>query len=111
MSFRLDARPDLRDNFAEVIDHQYALTLAPLAKSLKNPVVRFEEVEDSGVTRYRCVFAARTGGEAMELTSEHQDARIAIGDTFSRARRAVSRRRGRLADPYANRTAPTSQLR
>lgn len=111
MSFRLDTRPDLHDTFAEVIDHQYALTLAPLAKSLKNPVVRFEDVEENGVTRYRCMFSARTGGETMELACEHQDARIAIGDTFSRARRAVSRRRGRLADPYANRTAQTSQPR
>ena len=111
MSFRLDTSSELRDDYADVIDHQYALTLAPLAKSLKNPLVRFEEVQENGVKRYRCAFVARTGAQTLELVCEHQDARIAIGDTFSRARRAVSRHRGRLADPYLNRTAQTSQLR
>jgi len=111
MSFRLDIRSELRADFAEVIEHQYALTLAPLEKSLKNPLVRFEEVQDNGDKRYRCAFIARTGAQALELVCEHQDARIAIGDTFSRARRTVSRHRGRLADPYLNRTAQTSQLR
>ena len=111
MSFRLDIHTELRDDFTEVSDHQYALTLAPLAKSLKNPLVRFEEVEENGEKRYRCAFLARTGAQALELVCEHQDARIAIGDTFSRARRAISRQRSRLADPYLTRTAQTSQLR
>jgi hypothetical protein len=111
MSFRLDIRSDLHDDFAEVIDHQYSLTLAPLANSLKSPLVRFEEVEENGVRRYRCAFRARTGAQALELVCEHQDPRVAIGDTFSRARRAVSRHRGRLSDRYVNRTAQTSQLR
>ena len=111
MSFRLDTRTELRSQWAPVIEHQYALTLAPMGAVLKNPQVRFDEIEESGSSRYRCTFMARSGNELLELVGEHRDGRVAIGDTFSRARRAISRRRSRLSDSMLNRTAQTSQLR
>jgi len=111
MSFRLETGSELRSRWAPVIEHQYALTLGSVNTSLKNPLVRFDEVRENGRNRYRCSFQARSGGELLELACEHQDGRIAIADTFSRARRAIGRRRGRLNDRMLNRTAQTSQLR
>jgi hypothetical protein len=111
MSFRLETGTELRSQWAPVIEHQFALTLASVNTSLKNPLVRFAEVRENGTSRFRCTFLARSGGELLELACEHQDGRIAIGDTFSRVRRAISRRRSRMADRTLNRTAPTSQLR
>jgi hypothetical protein len=99
MSFQLSIPKELESTWRPVIEHQFNLLLAPLRVSLQNPRVSFSRLEDPAGERYFCELIVRMPhGERLQLSAQHTDARTALIDVFSRARRAAGRRRWRVGE-------------
>lgn len=100
MSFQLSIPKELEATWRPVIDHQFNLLLAPLRVSLRNPRVSFSRLDDAAGNRYFCELIVRMpDGERLQLSAQHTDARTAVIDVFSRARRVAGRRRWTIGEP------------
>jgi hypothetical protein len=113
MKLNLSIASDLEKNWRPLIEHQFNLTLAPLAASLLNPKITFTEFEERGTRQYRCELTAKLmNGMPLGLSSQHPDGRTAVGSVFLRARRDVTRRRRSLSWPakVSRRAAPAQPL-
>ena len=100
MKLNLSIAPDLAQPWQPVIEHQFNLTLSPLAASLLSPKVSFRAIEARGGLEYRCELTAKlSNGTPIELASQHPDGSTAIATVFLRARRDVARRRRSLRHP------------
>lgn len=110
MKFNLSIAEELDDAWRPIIEHQFNLTLSPLAASLIGPKVTFEAIEERHGLEYRCALKARlSNGTALELSSRHPEGRTAICSVFMRARRDVTRRRRSRSGPVqiSRRAAPS----
>jgi hypothetical protein len=100
MSFQLSIPKELESTWRPVIEHQFNLLLAPLRVSFRNPRVAFSRIDDSAGNRYFCELTVRLpDGERLQLSAQHTDARTALIDVFSRARRVAGRRRWSNGEP------------
>ena len=109
MKLNISMDDDLDRTWRSTIEHQFNLTLSPLANSLLGPKITFERIEDRYGIEYRCELKARLpNGTSLELSSRHRDGRTAICSVFMRARRDVARRRRtpQSPQPLSRRVAP-----